>query len=76
VGKATAEVSRVVLHLVLADGRQSKTLPQAVSEYKRRYGRPPPKGFEQWWKFARRNSIKIVDDMSGWYPHNVYIADT
>ena len=46
-----------------ANNRQSKTLLQAVSEYKRRYGRPPPKGFEQWWKFARKNNIKIVDDV-------------
>jgi hypothetical protein len=50
---------------MMADGiRQSKTLPQAVTEYKRRYGRPPPRGFDQWWKFARRNDIKIVDDVS------------
>jgi len=46
-----------------AHSRQSKTLPQAVSEYKRRYGRRPPKGFEQWWRFARKNGIKIVDDV-------------
>lgn len=45
-------------------GRQSKTLPQAVIEYKRRYGRLPPRGFEKWWKFARQNNIKIVDDVS------------
>jgi hypothetical protein len=50
--------------MTVADGRQSKTLPQAVVEYKRRYGRAPPKGFEQWWKYARRNNIKIVDDVS------------
>jgi hypothetical protein len=43
--------------------RQSKTLSQAVAEYKRRYGRPPPKGFERWWSFARQNNIKIVDDV-------------
>jgi hypothetical protein len=28
--------------------RQSKTLTQAVTEYKRRYKRSPPKGFELW----------------------------
>lgn len=43
--------------------RQSKTLPQAVIEYRKRYGRNPPKGFESWWKFARQNNIKIVDDV-------------
>ncbi|AAW43180.1 hypothetical protein CNBD0460 [Cryptococcus deneoformans B-3501A] len=41
---------------------QSKTLPQAVTEYTRRYGRPPPKGFDQWWQFCKRNKVKIVDD--------------
>jgi hypothetical protein len=29
--------------------RQSKTLKQAVNEYKRRYRRPPPKGFDAWY---------------------------
>ena len=42
--------------------RQSTTLKKAVAEYKRRYGRNPPKGFDQWWDFARKNNVKIVDD--------------
>ncbi|KAK4687168.1 hypothetical protein P7C73_g2946, partial [Tremellales sp. Uapishka_1] len=42
--------------------RQSRTLPQAVTEYTRRYNRPPPKGFEEWWQFCKRNKVKIVDD--------------
>ena len=42
--------------------RQSTTLKRAVAEYKRRYGRNPPKGFDQWWDFARRHNVKIVDD--------------
>ena len=29
--------------------RQSKTFAQAVAEYERRYGRKPPKGFDQWY---------------------------
>ena len=28
--------------------RQSKTLGEAVSEYKRRYNRNPPRGFDDW----------------------------
>jgi hypothetical protein len=32
--------------------RQSKTLKQAVTEYKRRYGRMPPKGFDKWWDYV------------------------
>ncbi|KAL7424320.1 hypothetical protein Q5752_000002 [Cryptotrichosporon argae] len=42
--------------------RQSKTLPQAVTEYRRRHGRAPPRGFESWWQFCKRNGVKIVDD--------------
>lgn len=28
--------------------KSSKTLGQAVNEYRRRYGRAPPKGFDRW----------------------------
>ena len=42
--------------------RQSKSLAQAVAEYKRRYGRDPPKGFDQWYDFAVEHDIKIIDD--------------
>jgi Ni/Co efflux regulator RcnB len=28
--------------------RQSKTLEEAVREYKRRHGRKPPRGFDDW----------------------------
>jgi hypothetical protein len=45
---------------------QSKTLREAVQEYKRRYGIPPPKGFEAWWKFCVDKGIRIVDDVSAW----------
>lgn len=31
--------------------RQSKTLEEGVREYKRRYGRKPPKGFDLWSAF-------------------------
>ncbi|ODN95887.1 hypothetical protein L198_04506 [Cryptococcus wingfieldii CBS 7118] len=41
---------------------QSKTFPQAVTEYTRRYGRQPPRGFDQWWQYCKRNKVKIVDD--------------
>lgn len=45
--------------------RQSKTLKQAVAEYKRRYGRDPPKGFEAWWEFAMENGVRLVDEFDG-----------
>lgn len=43
--------------------RQSKTLKQAVTEYKRRYGRPPPKDFDRWFAFA--TDARCVDGLSG-----------
>ena len=32
--------------------RQSQTLAVAVREYKRRYGRNPPKGFDRWYLYV------------------------
>ncbi|KAF8576914.1 glycosyltransferase family 90 protein [Ramaria rubella] len=42
--------------------RQSKTLEEAVAEYKRRYKRVPPKGFEIWWDFVDFHEVKLVDE--------------
>jgi hypothetical protein len=51
---------------------QSRTLPEAVMEYKNRYGMLPPKGFDAWWKFVIEKDIKIVDDVRVWYRTNVF----
>ncbi|KAF9237132.1 glycosyltransferase family 90 protein [Melanogaster broomeanus] len=42
--------------------KQSRTLPDAVAEYKRRYGRDPPRGFDEWWQFAKDHDLKLVDE--------------
>ncbi|OJA17099.1 hypothetical protein AZE42_12558 [Rhizopogon vesiculosus] len=42
--------------------RQSKTLEDAVVEYRRRYRREPPKGFGEWWQFAQEHDVKLVDE--------------
>ncbi|KAF8452826.1 glycosyltransferase family 90 protein [Boletus edulis BED1] len=42
--------------------KQSKTLPEAVAEYKRRYGRDPPRGFDHWWEFAKERDFMLVDE--------------
>jgi hypothetical protein len=42
--------------------RQSTTLEEAVAEYKHRYSRSPPKGFDKWWQFARNNNVNLVDE--------------
>lgn len=45
--------------------RQSRSLRAAVKEYKRRYGRNPPKGFDAWWQFAQANKVKMIDEYDG-----------
>jgi beta-1,2-xylosyltransferase len=43
-------------------GRQSKTLEEAVQEYKTRWGRNPPKGFDEWWEFAKNRGVLLPDE--------------
>ncbi|KAJ7712685.1 capsular associated protein [Mycena metata] len=42
--------------------RQSTTLAAAVSEYKKRHGRPPPLGFDKWYAFAKKYQIVMIDE--------------
>ncbi|KAG8959886.1 capsule-associated protein CAP1 [Tulasnella sp. 419] len=42
--------------------RQSKTLRDACREYRTRYKRDPPKGFDDWWQFTQENNVKIIDE--------------
>jgi len=46
-------------------GRQSRSFPEAVSEYRRRYNRDPPRGFDDWYAFAMANNVKIIDEYDG-----------
>lgn len=39
-------------------GRASKTLPEAVAEYKRRYHRPPPIHFDKWYVVSMETKFK------------------
>lgn len=43
--------------------RQSRTLEEAVVEYKKRYGRNPPKGFDHWWSFAQGAQVLLPDEV-------------
>ena len=45
--------------------RQSKTLEAAVQQYKKRYQQDPPHGFDEWWAFAKKNNVKMVDEYDG-----------
>ncbi|KAK3304660.1 uncharacterized protein B0T15DRAFT_418913 [Chaetomium strumarium] len=47
--------------------RQSKTYPDAVHEYQRRYGVEPPPGFQAWYEFAAANQSPIIDDFDTIY---------
>lgn len=31
-------------------------------EYKRRYNRPPPAGFDRWWQFCQENGVGLPDE--------------
>lgn len=42
--------------------RQSKTLEEAVIEYRRRYGMPPPPNFDKWYNFAKRQGVQLIDE--------------
>ncbi|KAL1749086.1 glycosyltransferase family 90 protein [Schizophyllum fasciatum] len=42
--------------------RASTTLEQAVREYRRRYHRLPPKGFDAWWQYAQENNVRLPDE--------------
>lgn len=42
--------------------RQSKTLAEAVQEYKRRYDIPPPPHFDKWYDFAARGDVQLIDE--------------
>ncbi|KAJ6468222.1 hypothetical protein C8R45DRAFT_837910 [Mycena sanguinolenta] len=42
--------------------KQSPTLAAAVAEYRRRYSRPPPAGFDKWYEFAMKYDFVMVDE--------------
>jgi hypothetical protein len=42
--------------------RQSKTLDEAVTEYRKRYDMDPPKGFDEWFQFAKDNKAVMIDE--------------
>jgi hypothetical protein len=42
--------------------RQSKTLEEAETEYRRRYSRDPPPGFDKWFAYAQSHDSVIIDD--------------
>jgi hypothetical protein len=47
--------------------RQSKSLEDAVQEYKRRYKVHPPPKFDQWYKFAKAKGVQLIDEFDTIY---------
>ncbi|KAE9984884.1 hypothetical protein BLS_000967 [Venturia inaequalis] len=41
---------------------QSSTLAEAVAEYRRRYGLPPPPKFDIWYEYAKRKGVQLIDE--------------
>lgn len=46
----------------LKHSHASTNLPEAVSEYKRRYNRSPPRGFDHWWAYVEANNVQLPDE--------------
>ncbi|RHZ59742.1 putative capsule-associated protein CAP1 [Aspergillus thermomutatus] len=42
--------------------RQSKTLTDAVNEYRRRYNMHPPPHFDRWFQFAQSRGVQLIDE--------------
>lgn len=42
--------------------RQSRTYEAAYDEYRRRYDMEPPRGFQEWYEFAKAHQSPIIDD--------------
>lgn len=42
--------------------RQSRSLGDAVAEYRRRYKIPPPPNFDKWYAFAQDRGVELIDE--------------
>ncbi|KAI6038342.1 glycosyl transferase family 90-domain-containing protein [Pisolithus marmoratus] len=47
--------------------RASTTLAEAVAEYRRRYSRAPPLGFDKWWEFVVEHNVQLPDEFDEIY---------
>jgi hypothetical protein len=52
----------LTFHEYATSAGSSLTLRVAVEEYHRRYGRPPPPGFDAWFRFAMERDTKVIDE--------------
>lgn len=47
--------------------RQSRSLAEAVAEYRRRYQIPPPPNFDLWYEFAKGRGVQLIDEYDSIY---------
>ncbi|KAI0506759.1 hypothetical protein F5B22DRAFT_436253 [Xylaria bambusicola] len=55
-------VTQAEKELQATRAKQSKTLGQAIAEYRRRYGIPPPPNFNKWFEFAQAKGVQLIDE--------------
>ena len=48
--------------LFAISSRQSRTLKEAVAEYKRRYNISPPPNFDKWFEYAKDKGVQLIDE--------------
>ena len=64
---ALAENAAIKAGQWLAQASTGQNLQLAVRNYKARYGRPPPPGFDLWYRYATQRSSVIIDDFDSMY---------
>ncbi|KAL0958786.1 hypothetical protein HGRIS_014107 [Hohenbuehelia grisea] len=55
-------IARAEARWQMKRSRASKTLRAAVSEYRRRYNRAPPPGFDRWWNYVQDHNVQLPDE--------------
>lgn len=58
----TQMISEGKLRAALMHKNESKNFSEAVSNYKIRYKRNPPRGFDAWYTYAKAHGVQIIDD--------------
>ncbi|KAG8897908.1 Glycosyltransferase Family 90 domain containing protein [Tulasnella sp. 403] len=55
-------VQRAEKEWKVKNDKASRTIKDAAAEYKRRYGRSPPKGFDKWWTYVTAHRVPLPDE--------------
>jgi hypothetical protein len=62
-----ALIEQAGVRYIAMQQRQSKTLFEAVAEYKRRYKMNPPPKFDKWYAFAKKREVVLIDEFDTIY---------